>query len=428
MQKRTYVWTRAGSVTGSTRKPDPSSPGTSVLLDNFPFAIMMTRPDRTIVAWNREAARLTGLAPETVVGADCARVFGCSLRGGECSDTCGLRRAIASRASPQGAPEEERRTMAVRAPTGLIPVQPYPVCLTFEAQPVVEKTVVETAEEPLAMLVMRDLRPELELSDGAETMPGKTSAQLSQAHRLQEKLFHLPAARISWRKRTLSLASFNAPSMEVGGDFLRVMACKSGVVFAIVGDVLGKGVAAGLVASMAFALFGDAVKAGLSPQAILRELNETLCEAVGPNMFVTAIVARFDLKAARCTLARAGHEPALLGRDGRCTSLPRQPNLPLGVFRRVRYSATTVALRKGDRLVFYTDGLVEIDTSPAARIRTGVFSGGPRVTMTREALGQMVRETHASTAAQLQTQILESLPDDCLPARDDVSLLVAVVE
>lgn len=147
------------------------------------------------------------------------------------------------------------------------------------------------------------------------------------------------------------------PASSVAGDlydFLTPSATKTGV---LVADVAGHGVPAALIASMVKIAVAAQSKLADDPAALLRELNATLRREVR-RAFVTATVLWLDMEHRRVTVCNAGHPPPLLYRDGVWRDLGPHGVL-LGRFARVDYTAATVDLAAADRIVAYTDGIVE---------------------------------------------------------------------
>jgi serine phosphatase RsbU (regulator of sigma subunit) len=164
---------------------------------------------------------------------------------------------------------------------------------------------------------------------------------------------------------------------SIGGDLYEVVDSRWGIRL-IVGDVRGKGLEAVRLASRVLGSF----RALAGRLEDLGELVEALdCEVAGfvrrgeggegggevhwdGEDFVTAVVAQVD-RTGRMLLLNAGHPDPLLVRGGNVEVLgvgDRQPPLGLGA----APDAIRVHVSGSDRLLFYTDGLVEA-RHPATR-------------------------------------------------------------
>ena len=143
----------------------------------------------------------------------------------------------------------------------------------------------------------------------------------------------------------------------VGGDLYEVAETPNGVRL-VVGDVRGKGLDAVQLASTVLAAFRRAARLEPSLTAVAADLDDVVTAVAGDEDFVTVVLAEFndDLSV---TLLNCGHHPPLLVGDDHSRHLvdTGSPEPPLGLH--PEPTPTTCQLTEGDRLLFYTDGLVE---------------------------------------------------------------------
>ena len=152
---------------------------------------------------------------------------------------------------------------------------------------------------------------------------------------------------------------------RVGGDILEV--ADGTYPRWLVGDTRGKGLAAVRLASVAATSFRDAcAQPGLSLPEVARAVDLSVSRAAGEEDFVTAIFAELDPRG-WLQLVACGHPPPvrLNDADELETLAPRAFATPLGMHPDLHLS--TYSVRTGDRLLFFTDGLLE------ARDRAGRF-------------------------------------------------------
>ncbi len=148
------------------------------------------------------------------------------------------------------------------------------------------------------------------------------------------------------------------PAREVGGDFYDVHQFDDGKLGLVIGDVSGKGVPAALVMAITSTMLRTAVRGMTSPGEVLARVNDLLNADSSPNMFVTCFYALLDPNSGRLRYANAGHEvPYRRSNDG-VTEL-RATGMPLGMMPDRHYEEYEAMLLPGERLIFYTDGLVE---------------------------------------------------------------------
>ena len=145
---------------------------------------------------------------------------------------------------------------------------------------------------------------------------------------------------------------------EIGGDWYDVFTLPDGELAIAIGDVAGHGLdAAASMIRMREMLRAAAVLEGPRPDRILATANRTM-PAFGDGVFATAALAILDPRTLRFACACAGHPwPRLLHGDAVITLA--SGGLPLGVDPEATYEIDEARLAPGDRLVFYTDGLIE---------------------------------------------------------------------
>lgn len=139
----------------------------------------------------------------------------------------------------------------------------------------------------------------------------------------------------------------------------------------LVADVAGHGAPAALIAAMVKVAFSAQRPHAREPARLIGELNQILCANLKRD-FVTALYLYFDLEQRRLTVCAAGHPGPLLLRGGGVRELEVRGVL-LGRFADAAYRDVSVELLAGDRLVAYTDGVVE------ARSPEGELYGSERL-------------------------------------------------
>jgi len=159
----------------------------------------------------------------------------------------------------------------------------------------------------------------------------------------------------------LELAARYVPAENggVGGDWYDVFTLPSGWLCIVIGDVVGRGLAATDVmgrlrnALRAYALLGG------DPTEVLGRLDQHV-QHFEPEMMATVLLAMFEPSFERLHLSSAGHPPPVLALpDQRAALLDVPSDHPVGVPRGLRRRGTTITLPPGALLCLYTDGLVE---------------------------------------------------------------------
>ncbi|PAZ09512.1 PAS sensor protein [Streptomyces sp. SA15] len=149
---------------------------------------------------------------------------------------------------------------------------------------------------------------------------------------------------------------------EVGGDWFDVIPLGGGKTALVVGDVMGSGITAAATMGRLRTATTTLASLELDPARLLEHLDK-ITEGLDHSI-ATCVYAVHDPALRQCRIANAGHLPPARLRAGRPPELLDLPTgVPLGVGG-IAFSTTTVDLAPGDRLVFYTDGLVETRQHP----------------------------------------------------------------
>ncbi|MBE7187423.1 SpoIIE family protein phosphatase [Jatrophihabitans endophyticus] len=176
------------------------------------------------------------------------------------------------------------------------------------------------------------------------------------ARELQESL--LPAAEFD--ADHLDVAGYYRAGVEgtqVGGDWYDVIGLDAGRTAMVLGDVMGRGVAAAAVMGQLRAAVRAYSRLELPPDVVLHLLDDSVRD-IGDDMIVTCVYAVYDPADHTLTYAGAGHLPPLLARPGQPVVRLTAGGPPLGTGR-AWGTPETVELPVGSTLVMYTDGLVE---------------------------------------------------------------------
>jgi sigma-B regulation protein RsbU (phosphoserine phosphatase) len=161
----------------------------------------------------------------------------------------------------------------------------------------------------------------------------------------------------------LEIVARYVPMSAVAGDFYDFLVVDDRRVGILVADVTGHGVPAALIASMLKVAFAGQSAHADDPAHVLTGLNRALCGKFEEH-FVTAAYVFVDLEKSLLRYAGAGHPPLLHASrrnpHARNSSREVEANgLMLGLFPEAIYSSLEIPLDPGDRVVLYTDGILE---------------------------------------------------------------------
>jgi serine phosphatase RsbU (regulator of sigma subunit) len=172
-----------------------------------------------------------------------------------------------------------------------------------------------------------------------------------------EVLFNLLPPGMFANERVVVSAALE-PAYEVGGDAYDY-AIDGDILHVSIFDAMGHDTSAGLTATVAMGACRNARIQG----ADLPTAGETIDEAIAEQFtgrFVTGILADLDLRTGELSWVNRGHHPPLVLRGGRwVATLAAEPDPPMGFRLGPGTGLLGYQLQPGDRLVFYTDGIIE---------------------------------------------------------------------
>lgn len=213
----------------------------------------------------------------------------------------------------------------------------------------------------------------------------------------------------------MDIASGFRPAGEIGGDFYDVFEMTDGCWMVVIGDVCGKGAeAAALTALARYTLRAAAIQEGAEPVTLLTQLNEAILRQRDDMRFLSVVCAFLDLDpegGAGVRVSVAGHLPPLLVEDGGAvTPVGGNGGRVLGVWDDLELTEEEIRLQPGQRLVLYTDGVLDAQRS-AELTERGLA----------HLLGGFAAGSAAETVAQIERAVLGEAAGE---GRDDIAVLV----
>jgi sigma-B regulation protein RsbU (phosphoserine phosphatase) len=204
------------------------------------------------------------------------------------------------------------------------------------------------------------------------------------------------------------------PARGVSGDYLDLIPLSGDRLGLAVGDVAGKGVPAALLMSNLQATVRALAPDADSPASLTGRVNRMVCPNLASNKFITLFYG--TLNGRRLTYTNAGHNaPVLVHANGEAEWL-RTGGALMGVFPEYVYEQAEIELRPGDRLLLFTDGIVEAEN------RAGIEFGEQRLVD----LAARYRETDAAGLRRKIMDTLEEFTGGTL--QDDATLVVCAFE
>jgi serine phosphatase RsbU (regulator of sigma subunit)/CBS domain-containing protein len=197
-------------------------------------------------------------------------------------------------------------------------------------------------------------------------------ADLRMARQLQDALVtsHVPVfpPNAEGEARRLRFHHRYLPCGTVGGDLFHVMRVSDLAAGVFIGDVMGHGVRSALMMAMLRGLMEELRADAADPGMLLSRLNEEwirILRRSEDELFATALYAVVDAAAGELRFATAGHPwPVLIraraGTLDRPQGSAEKTGPMLGLFEQTSYATSRQSIATGDRVMFFTDGLYEV--------------------------------------------------------------------
>ncbi len=237
-------------------------------------------------------------------------------------------------------------------------------------------------------------------------------AELSLAARVQQSL---APQSLLWND--VSVEAYYSPASTIGGDFGVVFPHSDEALTILMCDVSGHGISSALMANRIYSETLHALERKAGPGIMLRRIHDFVHSHLETDGFYFTMAAmRFSRSGRRATFAAAGHPPAILVSNG-CTRLLQSQNGILGCLAETAptESVDEIELKSGDRLILYTDGLVEVFNYEEEMLGVEGFS-------------QLVLDSAQHKLPEMRQAILDGVAAwSHGPLLDDVSLVIVEI-
>jgi len=153
------------------------------------------------------------------------------------------------------------------------------------------------------------------------------------------------------------------PGSNVGGDYYDIIELDDRYLGIVVADAAGHGVAAAMLSVLfkhRLQLLTEETEAPMSPKDVLSLVNKKLFDDMtGPGMFITVVYALLDRHTGQLRMASAGHPPPIWVSQLDEPQFFKRTGPALGLEDDSSYGEDCISLNEHDRLLFYTDGVLE---------------------------------------------------------------------
>jgi serine phosphatase RsbU (regulator of sigma subunit) len=230
------------------------------------------------------------------------------------------------------------------------------------------------------------------------------------ASRLQRSLLPVNLDEI----KGIAIAATYLPCEAIGGDLYEVTRLDDNKVLLLILDVSGHGVPAALVTAMTKILFARVMLEERSTSEIFTRINNEIIEILSIENYFTAFLAIYDCTKRELTFTRAGHPlPLLVPAGSDALQNLDTGGMSIGFFADVEFEEKTIPIKKGDKLIMYTDGL------PERKNRENKMFG-------RERIEDIVLKNKDRTVTEIKYILIEenNAYAQNLPQDDDITCLL----
>jgi len=209
--------------------------------------------------------------------------------------------------------------------------------------------------------------------------------------------------------QSFRVAAKYVPMTSVAGDLYDFLVADDKQAGLLIADVSGHGVPAALIASMVKMAATAQRTHAADPAALLHGMNSALCGNT-QGQYVTAAYVYLDAESSALHYSAAGHPAMLLLRDGAVTEIAENGML-LAAIDSATYQSKSLPLKPGDRVLLYTDGIIE------ARNNAGQLFG-------EQSLSTALQGTKNLTPMDAVDHLLASVQHWAKSQDDDLTVLI----
>jgi sigma-B regulation protein RsbU (phosphoserine phosphatase) len=212
------------------------------------------------------------------------------------------------------------------------------------------------------------------------------------------------------------LAARWTPASAFGGDCYDVLPLDATRLAVSIADVCGKGLAAALLMSNLQASVRAFASSDATPASVTTRVNTALVRNGGLRRFVTFFYGVYDAQSGELTYVTAGHNPPMIVAANGAVRHLTTGGPVLGIFDEATFDQSRVRLSPGDRVVLFTDGIVEAENE------------------TREAFGdERLADVVAARSGAGAAAVVDAIFEQVTrfrggPLDDDATLVVLAVE
>ena len=319
----------------------------------------MSEEDQPLIYANEGFERLTGYTIEDVVGKNCRFLQG--------EDT-------------QSEPVEKIRQAIKKGEECAVELLNYkkdgtPFWNRLSITPLKDKHGIVTHYVGIQSDIteIKETRQRLERANyDLKVFHDRITGELDQASKAQQ--FILPAKFPANDK--VRFGAKYVPMDIIGGDYYDIIELKNGIFGIMIADVTGHGIPAALLTFMTSFAFKNSVQEHTSTEQVVASTNRKLIDQMPKGAFITMFYAIYNSYTRTLMYTQAGHPPGYIIRYATSEAIPLVTNGSLvGAFKndRIDYFEKEISLQIGDKLVLYTDAIIETRNKQNQMLEKGDF-------------------------------------------------------
>jgi hypothetical protein len=180
--------------------------------------------------------------------------------------------------------------------------------------------------------------------------------ELNMARIVQEKLF--PKTLLA--AGPFRVFGISLPATQLGGDYFDYLLVKDRFLLAFIGDATGHGVPAALVMTMAKSIINGAAELFDTPELLAQRLNHVIFTSMKKSLLMSGVLFWADTVTEEAKVLNFGHPyPIRFSPTSGYEFISLPGSSPFGLLPKIRISVKPFSFNPGDRLMLYTDGLIE---------------------------------------------------------------------
>ena len=281
---------------------------------------------------------------------------------------------------------------------------------------------ISTPPEPIVLQAKLDAHARVrELSFKLKEKNEVLAYHSNRMEREQNVVSHMLSNALLENELTFDfLHTYLSPATEFNGDLVLSKGGPLGNYYIFVGDFTGHGLAPATGALPVAQTFFDLAERGLSVATMVKEFNRRLVKLLPDDMFCAAFVAELSAGGDRLSYWNGGIPDALfIDNNGRVTYRLPSEHLALGILPPEEFNSSLshCFIEPGQRLVAYTDGVIEMTNTQGQRLNESGFEKKLKQFGSKKQFDQLVNSLESFQKGTEQSDDISLIVVSCEPTQ-----------